>query len=111
MYFIINEIETGTNREMKMKTWICDKCGKEFKNDKEICFHPVCPECFDVFEMPDPLPEAYGFPKLIGSWKQVEWAITIRREAFKKFGKGKNKKHTVNDFKSQASAAWWIENR
>jgi hypothetical protein len=96
---------------MKMKTWICETCGKEFQNDKEICFHPVCPECLDAFEMPDALPEAYGFPKLTGSRKQVEWAITIRTKAFGKYQKRQNKKHTIDDFKTQASAAWWIENR
>lgn len=96
---------------------ICEECGREITLTGEAEYSAkvsrffVCDECLSKSEMPDPCVDVYGFPRLTGSPKQVEWAVDIRAKAIKKYGKKQNKKHTIDDFKNQTSAKWWIENR
>jgi hypothetical protein len=86
------------------------RVDEETAYNAAVVHHYVCSDCLAKIEIDDPLVRMYDFPKLEGSRKQVEWAVNIRKNAMKKHGKGKAKL-TVDDFKTQTSAAWWIENR
>lgn len=94
-----------------MKMFVCSDCGNYYWGETEYNFYPICPDCLDAFVMPDPLVESLGFPELQGTKKQIEWAITLREKAFKKYSKNQRTKFTLDNFKTEPLATWWIENR
>ena len=100
-----------------------DKSYREWKNKCE--FEGLCPACAEIetAERSARLKEKaeeLGFPELVGSEKQVAWALVIRDEYYKAvdnyiaqyvYGEDKCRYVCEHMFANMRSCRWWIDNR